>query len=103
MTLSDLKIPYLIVIALSLLALAPMPYGYYIFLRIAVTACAAMTAYLKYQMSDRSLLVWVCVGVAILFNPIIPIHLTRGIWMVINVAVAALFGFLLYKTPKNSG
>jgi hypothetical protein len=100
MKLADLKIPYILVAALSLIALAPMPYGYYTLLKIAVTGCAGVTAYLKYQNSDRSLLLWTCVIVAILFNPIIPIHLTREIWMFFNVAVAGLFGFLAYRIIK---
>jgi hypothetical protein len=100
MTLSDLKIPYIIVAALSLIALAPMPYGYYTLLKIAVAGCAAVTAYLKYQSSDRSLLLWTCVIVAILFNPIIPIHLSKEIWMFFNVAAAGLFGFLAYRIIK---
>lgn len=102
MTLADLKIPYLLVAALSLLALAPMPYGYYIFLRIAVTGCAGMTAYLKYQAGDRNLLLWACVAVAILFNPVISIHLTREIWMVFNIFVAGLFGYLFLKIKKEA-
>jgi hypothetical protein len=97
MTLSDLKIPYIIITALSLIALAPMPYGYYTLLKIAVTGCAGATAYLKYKNSDRSLLLWACVIVAILFNPIIPIHLSREIWMALNIAVAGLFGFLAFR------
>ena len=97
MTLSDLKIPYLLVAGLSLIALAHLPYGYYMFLRIAVTACASMAAYLQYQAGNRNLLLWWCVAVAILFNPVLPIHLTREIWMVMNIIVACLFGYLFLK------
>lgn len=100
MTLSDLKIPYIIVAVLSLIALAPMPYGYYTLLKIAVTSCAAITAYLKYQNSERSILLWTCVIVAILFNPIIPIHLPKEIWIFFNVAVAGFFGFLAFRIIK---
>ncbi len=101
MKLSDLKIPYLLAIALSLIALAPMPYGYYTLLKIAVTGCASITIYLKYQADDKSLLFWLCVAVAILFNPIIPIHLTREIWMFFNIVVAGLFGFLAYRINNS--
>lgn len=101
MKLSDLKIPYLIVVVLSLLALAPMPYGYYTFLKITVSGCAVMTAYLKYKNSDKGLLFWLCVASAILFNPIIPIHLTRQIWMFFNIAMASLFGYMAWKFSKD--
>lgn len=101
MKLSDLKIPYIMVMALSLIALAPMPYGYYTLLKIAVTGCAIITAYLKYHADDKGFLFWLCVAVAILFNPIIPIFLTREIWMIFNIAITGLFGFLTYKTNKK--
>ena len=95
---SDLKIPYLLVTALSLIALAPLPYGYYTFLKICVTVCAGITAYLKFQTGNKNILAWTCVAVAILFNPIIPVHLTREIWMAMNVLVAGLFCVLWLKT-----
>jgi hypothetical protein len=101
MTFSDLKIPYLGMVAFSLIALAPMPYGYYTFLKVAVTGCAVMTAYLKYKNADKGLLFWLCVASAILFNPIIPIHLTRQIWSFFNIAMAALFGYMAWKCPRN--
>ena len=98
---SDLKIPYLLVTALSLIALAPLPYGYYIFLKIAVTGCAGISAYLNYQSGNRSLLLWTCVAIAMLFNPIIPVHLTREIWSVLNILVAGFFGYLWFKLRKH--
>ena len=93
---SDLKIAFLIVSALSLIALLPMPYGYYIFLRIAVTGLGGITAYLRYTSGKRDWMLWSFVAVAILFNPFIPIHLTKEIWMVFNVMTAGLF-FWLYR------
>ena len=93
---SDLKIAFLIVSTLSLIALLPMPYGYYIFLRIAVTGLGGITAYLNFISGKRDWVLWSCVAVAILFNPFIPIHLTKEIWMVFNVMTATLF-FWLYR------
>lgn len=97
MKLSDLKIPYLLVIALSLIALAPMPYGYYKLLKILVMGCATLTAYLKHQGHDKGFMFWLCVFIAILFNPIIPIHLNREVWMILNVVTAISFCFLWFK------
>ena len=102
MKLAELKIPYLAAILLSLIALAPMPYGYYMFLKIVVTACAGITAYLDYQAGNRGALVWGCAGIAILFNPIIPVHLVKEIWMFFNICVAGLFGYLLLKVRKET-
>jgi hypothetical protein len=99
---SDLKIPYIVVALLSAIAIAPMPYGFYTFLKIAVTACAGVTAFLKFNSGDRGFFVWACVALAIVFNPIIPIHLTKEIWMFLNLAVVILFGFFAYSIIKKS-
>ena len=93
----NLKVPYIAVSLLSLIALLELPYGYYTFLKIAVTLCASITAYLLYEKDNKHLVFWLCVCVAILFNPVIPIHLTREIWSAFNVLVAGLFGFLAFK------
>ncbi len=102
MTEHDLKIPYFLVAGLSVIALAPLPYGFYMFLKIAVSACAGMTAYLKFHTGQRGVLVWIFVALAILFNPIVPVHLTKEIWMFFNIVSASLFFFQGYKLIKRS-
>lgn len=97
MKIENLKPAYIAIVALSLIALFPLPYGYYTFLRIAVTAFAGLTAYLSFQSGKRDWFSWACVGIAILFNPFIPIHLDREVWMFMNVSVAGLFGFAMFK------
>ena len=38
---------------------------------------------------------------ALIFNPFIPIHLTRGVWSILNVAAAALFiGHFIVARPQ---
>jgi len=75
-----------------LVALAPLPYGYYTLLRIVV---GAATGYLAWSHASRLRLdAWVFIlgGIAVLFNPIIPIHLGREVWTFIDVAAAAAIG-----------
>lgn len=69
------------------IALAPLDYGYYIFLRIAVTAAAIYVAVLASRASQVG---WVvaCAGIAIVFNPLIPVWLSREVWVPIDVAGA---------------
>ena len=71
------------------------PYGYYILLR---WVCCAAFAYLAIQAlaQEKQGWVWVLGVTAVVYNPIIRVHLTRGIWSVINVttivvAVASIF------------
>lgn len=73
-------------------AMADLPYGYYTLLRITVTICAGVIAYTTYQ--RRGTLtpgVILFGGIALLFNPIVPVHLTKEIWAPIDIAVAIVF------------
>jgi FtsH-binding integral membrane protein len=89
-------IPQVVASALLLWALKPdNPYGYYILLR---WVCCAAFAYLAIQAlaHEKQGWVWVLGVTAVVYNPIIRVHLTRGIWSVINVAtivvaVASIF------------
>lgn len=84
---------------LCLVAVLPLPYGFYTFLRIAVTITGIIAALGFYKNDDR---IWpVFVGIAILFNPLIPIYLTREIWFFIDLAVAGFFGYAALKL-KNT-
>src|ERR1700754_3817286 len=77
--------------ALLGLAVLDLPYGYYTFLRWAV--CAAALILLGIEQRTHKTNLWV-VGyaiIAILFNPIVPIHLARGTWLPIDLACAAFF------------
>jgi hypothetical protein len=66
------------------------PYSFYILLRWVVTISAAIVAYNSYK-QEKSFWIWVFGGVAILFNPIAPIYLNKGIWVLIDLVCAVLF------------
>jgi hypothetical protein len=72
-------------------ALARLPYGYYALLRIVVCVAAGFLAWSEYQ-QIRRLSGWgVALALAaVIFNPIIPVYLTRGVWAYIDLAVAVL-------------
>jgi hypothetical protein len=81
---------FLIPASLLLLALLPLPYGYYQFLRIAVTISSGFIAYAAFNDSKQG---W-AIGfgaVCILFNPFIPIHLSKGLWTPIDIIAALVF------------
>lgn len=86
--------------------LAKMPYGYFQFVKIAGCALFIWLAYLEYSVK-RVLTTILCVGAALLFNPIIKIHFTRVIWNKIDFAIAIaliiwiLIDLILYWANKN--
>lgn len=84
--------------AALLIALLPMPYGYYQLLRIGTCLAFSVLAFDAHS-SKRPAYYWLwLVGLALLYNPIFRIHFEREIWAVLNVlAAAALGGDLVYR------
>lgn len=77
--------------ALLLLATAPWPNSYYIFLRWFVLLSALV--HIGFSISRHcplGMLVLVFVPMALLFNPIEPVYLSKGAWVIIDV-FAAMF------------
>ena len=86
------RLPFALVGACALLLCAsvlPWPYGYFTFLRIVAAATFALAGAVLYQSESRSTAV--CFGLlAVLFNPLIPVHLPRALWNTIDVGAAVL-------------
>lgn len=77
-----------------------LPYGFFTLLRFVVCAVGAYMAYKTYEKDNDSLLVWLFGGIAILFNPIISIHLTREVWWFIDLIAGVLFILSIFKFKK---
>lgn len=74
---------------LLLIALAPLPYGYYVLLRLAATIVFACAAYISVKRKHR-LLPWIYGLVALLFNPFIKVFLPKEVWAIVDVAAALI-------------
>jgi uncharacterized membrane protein YccC len=88
---------------LLLMAVLPLPYGYYTFLRVSVTTCALLVAWFAYTEKGEPT-VWVLVFglVAILFNPLIPIYLSRGIWFYLDIGIAVIFAVWWFLDKRKN-
>ena len=93
-----MKYVYLILAALMLLCLTPMPYGYFQLVRFVAMVAFGIMAY-RYYVDNKSIAAVVFGVLALLFQPIYKIALGRVTWNVIDVAVAGLLIglFLLEK------
>jgi len=80
----------IISIILLLIATLNLPYGYYTFLRIAITISAIYLANIAYKTKKDNWVILMGI-VAVLFNPIFPIHLDKELWVIIDIIVAGLF------------
>lgn len=100
------KRPHLIpasVAALMLLGvLAYWPYGYYILLRWVTCAAAVFAAYVAYDW-QKLWATWLFGFIALLFNPLILVHLSREMWQPIDVVCAILFIVIVFvlKEPTE--
>jgi hypothetical protein len=82
----------LLVAALCFVAIFPMPYGYYVFLRwvVCVTGVALAIAFPRTGYWGVALF---AVAVAILFNPIVKVPLGRDAWKWFDAGAGLLFLF----------
>ena len=95
-----MKQVYLILAAMMLLCLAPMPYGYFQLVRFVAMVVFAVMAYQYYEQEKMPLTI-VFGALALLFQPFIKIALGRTIWNIVDVFVAALLIILFIKTKKK--
>ena len=87
----------IISIVMLLLAIPPIwPYGYYILLRWVVTASAIFLVWIAYNLKKTFWLFLMGI-IALLFNPIAPIHLDKETWIVIDLIVATIFLVSIFK------
>ncbi|MFN4083187.1 MAG: DUF6804 family protein [Bacteroidia bacterium] len=99
---NGLKISRLIACGLLLTAIASLPYGYYRFLRIAITIISGVNAYSVFE-SDNKILFICFLMVAVLFNPIFPIYFEKATWAPIDLVVGVFFGLTAFiKTSSKN-
>ena len=92
----------LVAAALCVFALADLPYGYYTFLRIVVCGAAGYGALLAIGTKQSG---WaIILGLlAVVFNPVVPVHLDRDTWAVVDLVTAATLSVAAFRIePLNS-
>lgn len=92
---------YLILAAMLLLCLAPMPYGYFNLVRFVMMVVFGVLAY-QYYLRNKVAATWIFGALAVLFQPIYKIALGRTLWNVVDVIVALLLIALFIMEWRNS-
>jgi hypothetical protein len=94
---------YLIVAAMMLLCLAPMPYGYFQLVRFLSTIAFGVMAY-RYYRERKEWLAYTCGTLALLFQPFYKIALGRTVWNIVDVIVAiGLVALFIYEWKRGNG
>ena len=83
-------IPCIIAALMLFLALGRWPYAYYQILRFVVCSIGAYVAVIAYSWK-KLWATWLFGIIAILFNPLIPIHLSRELWQPTDMISGVLF------------
>ena len=86
----------------ALIGLMPMPYVGYTLVKIGVAGgcLLAISKVSQVKLLDVNANIWL-VGIAVLYNPIFPIYLTRGIWIVIDIVTAIILFYIAKKLASN--
>jgi len=97
-----LKWPGMIASTMLLLAFLDWSYGYYNLLRVAITSVSIYYVYyLDTTLEKQNFWFWSLIGIAILFNPIIPVYLyDKSVWEIIDIVVVIFFMVFLSKYNK---
>lgn len=86
--------------SLLLVAILPLSYGYYTFLRLAIFISGSFLAHKLHEQKQSGWAIGLAV-IALLFNPIIPVYLTKETWILIDLISAGLFFYLVVKKDHD--
>ena len=94
--------PWPSVITIAAIAVAigllPMPYGYYMLLRLFL--CGVSLHFLT-RPSVRDAEKWVLAGLVVLYNPLVPIELgSKPLWSIVNIGTVVWFWMLSRRVPS---
>jgi len=78
------------------LAIPPMPYGYYTLLRLVVCGTSLYLIWFAKSINRQGWM-WTMGFITLLFNPIIPVHFAKAIWSLVDLVVAIIFLVGIYK------
>jgi hypothetical protein len=86
---------------LLIAALWKLPYDYYVVLRCVTCAVAIFVAYKAYVWK-ASWGAWLFGLMAVVFNPLFPLHFSRPVWGAVDLMAAALLvvGIVVLRNPS---
>lgn len=93
-------VPIYIISALLFIGAAPLPYGYYMLLRITACGFFIWSAVITYEKKSKYL-PWAFGFLALVFNPVIKIHLPKEVWAAIDIS-SAIFVLAMKQKIQES-
>ena len=87
--------------AMLFVGAAPLPYGYYTLLRLVACGVFAFCAFVTAERKHK-VLPWVFGLAALLFNPVVKVHLSKELWALVDIAAAILLLANAKKVKPNA-
>jgi len=88
-------------IALLILAVFPLPYGFYTLLRIVVFLTAGYISWFCYK-SKKIKWTWTMGFMSLIFNPVIPLHFERALWVAVDLIAAIILIIYLIRAKRDN-
>lgn len=89
-----------IIVAMLVMAILPWPYEYYKLLRLVLFVMSLFFAYGFHKYGHEQWEITILIGVALIYNPVLTIHLPKELWIIVNLVTAWLYLFML-KLPRK--
>lgn len=96
----SIRPPIITSIILLLLAIFPLPYGYYTLLRLVVCLTACFLVWFSYK-AGKTAWAWIMGFITLIFNPLVSLHFNRELWFIIDIIAAIVFGVFLFKNKQE--
>jgi hypothetical protein len=88
------------IIFLVFAAVGRWSYGFYTLLRLVVCLSAAYFAFTASQLK-MPVWMWIMVGTVLLFNPLLPVRLSRSEWQPLDFIAAVVFVIVLFVVRES--
>jgi hypothetical protein len=97
------RVAWFAVAAALLFAMMRLPYGYYTFTRFLTCGFCLLTAALSFRETGTGGKIWamVFIIIAIAFNPLVPLRLSRYMWPYLDLGAAIAVGAHLFFVRKK--
>lgn len=92
-----MKTPLIVAAIMLLVAVLPLPYTYYQILRVVITVIAVLAIIKEFKTGINPWIVAFGI-IALIMNPLFPIHMDKSAWIPINIISAIVFGIKALKT-----
>jgi hypothetical protein len=95
---------WLVPALLLVIATARLPYGYYTFIRIVTSGFAALIAFVGLR-ERPGMQTWaiLLILIVVLFNPFVPVRLSRSTWFYLDLSTAGVFTAHLFLVRQRAG